>query len=34
MPLALDRTFGHIDRFVEIMFGTSIDRLDTASRDR
>ena len=29
MPLALDRTFGHIDRFVEIMFGTSIDRLDT-----
>jgi hypothetical protein len=29
MPLALDRTFGHIDRFVEIMFGRSIDRLDT-----
>ena len=29
MPLALDRTFGHIDRFVEIMFGSSIDRLDT-----
>jgi hypothetical protein len=29
MPLALDRTFGHIDRFVEIMFGTSIDGLDT-----
>jgi hypothetical protein len=22
MPLALDRTFGHIDRFVEILFGT------------
>jgi hypothetical protein len=31
MPLAVDRTFGHIDRFVEIMFGTSIDRLDTAT---
>lgn len=29
MPLALDRTFGHIDRFIEIMFGASIDRLDT-----
>ncbi len=29
MPLALDRTFGHIDRFVEIMFATPIDRLDT-----
>lgn len=29
MPLELDRTFGHIDRFVEIMFGTPIDRLDT-----
>ena len=29
MPLALDRTFGHIDRFIEIMFGTSIDALDT-----
>lgn len=29
MPLAVDRTFGHIDRFVEIMFGTPIDRLDT-----
>ena len=28
-PLALDRAFGHIDRFVEIMFGTSIDALDT-----
>ena len=28
MPLALDRTFGHIDRFVGIMFRTSIDRLD------
>ena len=28
MPLALDSAFGHIDRFVEIMFGSSIDRLD------
>jgi hypothetical protein len=29
MPLAVDRTFGHIDRFVEIMFRTGIDNLDT-----
>jgi hypothetical protein len=29
MPFAVDRTIGHIDRFVEIMFRTSIDRLDT-----
>ena len=29
MPLELDRAFGHIDRFIEIMFGTPIDRLDT-----
>jgi uncharacterized ferritin-like protein (DUF455 family) len=29
MPLELGRTFGHIDRFVEIMFGRTIDRLDT-----
>lgn len=29
MPLAVDRTFGHIDRFVEIMFRTRIDDLDT-----
>lgn len=29
MPFALDRTFGHIDRFIEIMFGASINRLDT-----
>lgn len=29
MPYAVDRAFGHIDRFVEIMFRTSIDRLDT-----
>lgn len=30
MPYAVDRTFGHIDRFVELMFGTTIDGLDTA----
>jgi hypothetical protein len=29
MPLYVDRTCGHIDRFVEIMFGSTIDRLDT-----
>ncbi len=29
MPLAVDRTFGHIDRFIEIMFRRSIDQLDT-----
>ena len=29
MPIAVDRTCGHIDRFVEIMFRTTIDRLDT-----
>ena len=30
MPLYVDRTCGHIDRFVEIMFrSTFIDRLDT-----
>ena len=29
MPIAVDRTFGHIDRFIEITFGTSIDALDT-----
>jgi hypothetical protein len=28
MPLAIDRTFGHIDRFVEIMFGSQIDEID------
>lgn len=27
MPLDLDRAFGHIDRFVEIMFGSPIDDL-------
>ena len=29
MPLSLDRTFGHIDRFIEIMFRKQIDDLDT-----
>lgn len=29
MPLAIDRSFGHIDRFVEIMFRRRIDALDT-----
>ena len=29
MPYAIDRTCGHIDRFVEIMFRTRIDTLDT-----
>ncbi len=29
MPLAVDRTFGHIDRFIEIMFRTRIDEMDT-----
>ena len=28
-PIALDRAFGHIDRFIEITFGTPIDSLDT-----
>jgi hypothetical protein len=28
MPYALDSAFGHIDRFVGIMFGSSIDNLD------
>jgi hypothetical protein len=29
MPLLVDRTCGHIDRFVEIMFRSTIDTLDT-----
>ena len=29
MPLFVDRTCGHIDRFVEIMFRSTIDKLDT-----
>ena len=28
MPYALDSAFGHIDRFIGIMFGSSIDELD------
>lgn len=31
MPLALDRSVGHIDRFVFHAFGCEIDRLDTAA---
>jgi len=31
MPLFVDRTCGHIDRFVEIMFRTGIDGLDEHS---
>ena len=30
MPLAIDRTCGHIDRFVEIIFRSRIDELDEA----
>ena len=29
MPLVVDRTCGHIDRFVEIVFRRTIDELDT-----
>ncbi len=29
MPLFVDRTCGHIDRFVEIMFRTTVDGMDT-----
>jgi hypothetical protein len=29
MPLAVDRSFGHIDHFISIMFGRPIDELDT-----
>lgn len=29
MPLSIDRACGHIDRFVEIVFGVTIDDLDT-----
>lgn len=31
MPLKVDRTCGHIDRFVEIMFRRTIDDLDTGA---
>ena len=30
MPLAIDRACGHIDHFVERVFGCTIDELDTA----
>ncbi len=30
MPIAVDRTFGHIDHFISIMFGKHIEELDTA----
>lgn len=30
MPLAIDRACGHIDHFVEMVFGCTIDELDTA----
>ncbi len=30
MPLAVDTTVGHIDRFIEKVFGCTIDELDTA----
>jgi len=30
MPLSIDRACGHIDRFVQIMFGSTIDDLDPA----
>ncbi len=31
MPLAVDSTCGHIDRFIERMFGCTIENLDTAA---
>lgn len=31
MPFAVDRAYGHIDRFIEIMFRSKIDDLDTAA---
>ncbi len=31
MPLAVNRDYGHIDRFVGWVFGTTIDDLDTAA---
>jgi hypothetical protein len=30
MPLAIDRACGHIDHFVKLIFGCTIDELDTA----
>ena len=34
MPLFVDRTCGHIDRFIEIMFGATIDHIDTTAMVR
>ncbi|MFM2302556.1 MAG: hypothetical protein RLZZ84_2292 [Pseudomonadota bacterium] len=31
MPLAVDRSCGHIDRFIEWVFGCTIEQLDTGS---
>lgn len=31
MPLRLDTRFGHIDRFIQWVFGCSIDQLDTGN---
>jgi hypothetical protein len=31
MPFALDRAFGHIDRFVEIIFRSTLDDLDASA---
>jgi hypothetical protein len=31
MPLAVDSTCGHIDRFIERVFGCTIEQLDTAA---
>ena len=31
MPFALDRAFGHIDRFVEISFRSTLDELDASA---
>jgi hypothetical protein len=31
MPLKVDRTCGHIDHFIETVFGCTIDELDTAA---
>jgi hypothetical protein len=30
MPLVVDRSYGHIDRFIQRVFGCSIDEVDTA----
>ena len=31
VPLKVDRTCGHIDHFIELVFGCTIDELDTAA---